>query len=118
LTLSWVIMLKIDWFSFSNQITRVLVVQVYLIEVQSETFFTKCFVQFCILTSARYSTSCYLFLKKYLIIFGGLGYIVFIYKKFCCAQLQVFHTFEKNILVTVKNWWSLTYGQVYIYICL
>ena len=26
-----------------------------------------------------------------------------------------FHTFEKNILVTVKNWWSLTYGQVYIF---
>ena len=75
-------MLKIDWFSFSNQITRVLVVQVYLIEVQSETFFTKFFVQFCILTSARYSTSCYLFLKKYLIIFGGLGYIVFIHKSF------------------------------------
>jgi hypothetical protein len=33
-------MLKIDWFSFSNQITGVLVVQVYLTEVQTETFFT------------------------------------------------------------------------------
>jgi len=33
-------MLKIDWFSFSDQITRVLVVQVYLREVQTETFFT------------------------------------------------------------------------------
>jgi hypothetical protein len=33
-------MLKIDWFPFSNQITRVLVVQVYLTEVQTETFFT------------------------------------------------------------------------------
>jgi hypothetical protein len=32
-------MLKIDWISFSNQITRVLVVQVYLREVQTETFF-------------------------------------------------------------------------------
>ena len=40
LTLSCVIMLKIDWFSFFNQITRVLVVQVYLTEVQAETFFT------------------------------------------------------------------------------
>ena len=28
---------------------------------------------------------------------------------------RFFHTFEKNILVTVKNWCSLTYGQVYIY---
>ena len=27
---------------------------------------------------------------------------------------RFFHTFEKNILVTVKNWWSLSYGQVYI----
>ena len=67
-------MLKIDWFSFSNQITRVLVVQVYLTEVQTETFFTYFFVQFCILTSASYSTSGYLFLKKYLIVFDGLGY--------------------------------------------
>ena len=33
-------MLKIDWFSFSNQITRALVVQVYLTEAQIETFFT------------------------------------------------------------------------------
>jgi hypothetical protein len=33
-------MLKIDWFSFFNQIARVLVVQVYLTEVQAETFFT------------------------------------------------------------------------------
>ena len=31
-------MLKIDWFPFSNQITRVLVVQVYLTEVQTENF--------------------------------------------------------------------------------
>jgi hypothetical protein len=30
-------MLKIDWFPFSNQITRVLVVEVYLTEVQTET---------------------------------------------------------------------------------
>ena len=28
---------------------------------------------------------------------------------------RLFHTIEKNILITVKNWWSLTYGQVYIY---
>jgi hypothetical protein len=34
------IMLKIDWIPSSNQITRVLVVQVYLTEVQTETFFT------------------------------------------------------------------------------
>jgi hypothetical protein len=31
------IMLKIDWIPSSNQITRVLVVQVYLTEVQTET---------------------------------------------------------------------------------
>ena len=30
------------------------------------------------------------------------------------VQLQFFHTFEETILVTVKNWWSLTHGQVYI----
>ena len=28
---------------------------------------------------------------------------------------RLVHTIEKNILITVKNWWSLTYGQVYIY---
>jgi hypothetical protein len=39
-------------------------------------------------------------LKKYLIIFGGLGYIVFIHKRLCCAQLQVFHTFEKKYYKT------------------
>jgi hypothetical protein len=33
-------MLKIDWIPSSNQITRVLIVQVYLTEVQTETFFT------------------------------------------------------------------------------
>ena len=87
--------------------------QVYLTEVQIETFFTSFFIQFCILTSASYSTSGYLFLKTYLIVFGGLGYIVFIHKKFCRAQLQIFSHLRKNILVTVKNWWSLTYGQVY-----
>ena len=27
---------------------------------------------------------------------------------------RLVHTFEKNIFITVKNWWSLTYGQVYI----
>ena len=26
---------------------------------------------------------------------------------------RLFHTIEKNIFSTVKNWWSLTYGQVY-----
>ena len=26
---------------------------------------------------------------------------------------QNIQEFEKNILATVKNWWSLTYGQVY-----
>ena len=30
------------------------------------------------------------------------------------VQLQFFHTFEETILATVKNWWSLTHGQVYI----
>jgi hypothetical protein len=34
------LMLKIDWIPSSNQITRVLVVQVYLTEVQTETVFT------------------------------------------------------------------------------
>jgi hypothetical protein len=27
---------------------------------------------------------------------------------------RLFHTIEKNIFTTVKTWWSLTYGQVYI----
>jgi len=27
---------------------------------------------------------------------------------------RLFHTIENNIFITVKNWWSLTYGQVYI----
>ena len=35
-------------------------------------------------------------------------------KSFVVCNCRFFHTFEKNILVTVKNWWSLTYGQVYI----
>jgi len=65
-------MLKIYWFSFSNQITRVLVVQVCLTEVQTKTLFTYFFVQFCMLTSAV------------------TYYIVFIHERFCCAQLQVF----------------------------
>ena len=57
----------------------------------------------------------YLFKKKIPGIFGDLGYIVFIiHNMLCCAQLQVFHTFEKNSLATVNNWWSLIYGQVYI----
>ena len=30
------------------------------------------------------------------------------------ATAVYFHTFEKNIFVIVKNWWSLTHGQVYI----
>jgi len=64
--------------------------QVFFSRSQTETFFTYFYVQFCILTSASNSTSGYLFLKKYLIFFGGLGYIVFINKMFCCAQLQVF----------------------------
>ena len=37
-------------------------------------------------------------------------------KSFVVRNYRFFHTFEKNILVTVKNWWSLTYGQVYIYL--
>ena len=73
---------------------------------------------FCSIFAINSTSGC-LFLNKYLIVFGGLGYIVFIHKKFCCAQLQIFSQFEKNILVTVKNWWSLTYGQVYIsWLCL
>ena len=65
------------------------------------------------LTSASYSTSGYLFLNKYLIVFGGLGYIVFIHKKFCCAQLQIFsHIWEKYFsysekLVVPKLWPSV-----------
>ena len=55
------------------------------------------------LTSASYSTSGYLFLNKYLIVFGGLGYIVFIHKKFCCAQLQIFsHIWEKYFSYSEK----------------
>ena len=88
----------------------------FLSDVQTETFYTWFFVQFCILTSASYSTSCYLFLKKYLIFFGGLGYIVFIHKRFCCAQLQVFpHIWEKYFScrenLVVPNLWP----SVYIY---
>jgi hypothetical protein len=30
------------------------------------------------------------------------------------ATAAFFHTFGKTILVIVKNWWSLTHGQVYI----
>jgi hypothetical protein len=37
---------------------------------------------------------------------------------FVVRNCRFFHTFEKNILVTVKNWWSLTYGQVYVCILL
>jgi hypothetical protein len=36
-------------------------------------------------------------------------------KGFAMPNCRLFHTIEKNILITVKNWWSLTYGQVYIY---
>ena len=34
---------------------------------------------------------------------------------FVVRNCRFFHTFEKNILVTVKNWWSLAYGHMYIY---
>ena len=34
---------------------------------------------------------------------------------FVVRNCRFFHTFEKNILVTVKNWWSITYGQMYLY---
>jgi hypothetical protein len=36
-------------------------------------------------------------------------------KGFAMPNCRLFHTIEKNILITVKNWWSLTYGQVYMY---
>ena len=56
------------------------------------------------------------FWKQHLNFFGELGYTVFIHNRLLCVTAAFFHTFEKNILVAVKNWWSLTYGQVYIYI--
>jgi hypothetical protein len=34
-------------------------------------------------------------------------------KGFVVRNCRFFHTFEKNIIATVKNWWSLTYGQVH-----
>jgi hypothetical protein len=34
-------------------------------------------------------------------------------KGFAMPNCRLVHTFEKNIFITVKNWWSLTYGQVY-----
>jgi hypothetical protein len=40
-------------------------------------------------------------------------FVVFI-KSFVVRNCRFFYTFENNILVTVKNWWFLTYGQVYI----
>jgi hypothetical protein len=30
------------------------------------------------------------------------------------GNCRFFNTFEKNILVAEKKWWSLTYGQAYI----
>ena len=33
---------------------------------------------------------------------------------FVVRNCRFFHTFENNILVTVKNWLTLTYGQAYI----
>jgi hypothetical protein len=36
-------------------------------------------------------------------------------KGFALPNCRLFHTIEKNIFITVKNWWFLTYGQVYIY---
>jgi len=39
-------------------------------------------------------------------------------KGFVVPNCRFFHTFENNILATVKNWWSLIYGQVYISIYL
>jgi hypothetical protein len=29
---------------------------------------------------------------------------------------KLFHTIEKHIFITVKNWWPLPYGQVYVYL--
>ena len=36
-------------------------------------------------------------------------------KVLLCATADIFTHLRKNILVTVKNWWSLAYGHVYIY---
>jgi hypothetical protein len=33
---------------------------------------------------------------------------------FAMSNCRPFHTIEKNNFITVKNWWFLTYGQVYI----
>jgi hypothetical protein len=115
LTLSWVIMLKIDWFSFSNQITRVLVVQVYLTEVQTEIFslnflfsFAYSLLRAIILPVAYFKKNTWLFLMVWVILYSSIN-------SFVVRNCIFFHTFEKNIFVTVKNWWSLTYGQVYIF---
>jgi hypothetical protein len=39
-------------------------------------------------------------------------------KGFAMPNCRLFHTIEKNILITVKNWWSLPYGQLYIHLLL
>jgi hypothetical protein len=112
---------KLISFHFTTRLNVFWLYNFFFSRSQTETFFIKFFVQFCILTSASNSTSCYLFLKKYLICFGGLGYIVFIHKMFCCgecAQLQVLSHIWKTYFsysekLVVPNLWLSVY--IYIY---
>ena len=107
-------MLKIDWIPSSNQITRVLVVQVYLTEVQTETFFANFLFNFAysflpaiVFPVTYFGINTSSFLVVWVMLYSSIN-------SFVVRNCRFFHTFEKNILVTVKNWWSLTYGQVYI----
>ena len=103
---------KLISFHFPTRLNVLWLCKYFLTEIQTETVFTYFSVQFCVLTSASYSTSDYSSLKhtwSFLVVCVILCSSI---KGFAMPNCRLFHTIEKNILITLKNWWSLTYGQV------
>ena len=107
---------KLIRFSFSIQFKRVLFVQVFFNRSPNWNFFH---LNFCSILHTHFSEFIVLpvtYFWKKTSFFDGLGYIVFIHKRFCCAQLQVFsHIWEQYFsyskkLVDPNFWPSVYYG--------